>query len=270
LKSILSNIFLLLLPFFSFGNLEVETYYVANENGYEILVHNEEFCPVTIEIKFDLKNLESSLKEDFIVVPASTKAFRICDLSIKNKQKAFSFTYTVNLNYGNHLEERYDKDFEYYLPFAKGESIVIGQGYNGTFSHKGENSLDFELDEGSAVHAARGGVVCAVVENNTKHCTNSECSQYNNFILVYHDDGTFAEYSHLQKNGALVAKGDSISIGQKIGISGNTGWSSGPHLHFMVFKAKMKTRDTVKTYFLINDGSRKEMLVEHKKYKRNY
>lgn len=58
-----------------------------------------------------------------------------------------------------------------------------------------------------------------------------------NYIIIKHADGTFAEYVHLQKDGALVRMGDEVTVGQPIGLSGQTGFASKPHLHFDVFQA---------------------------------
>ena len=262
---------LILIPFQFQAELKVKTYYVQVDNGYEILVHNQEFCPVTINVKFELKNLKSSIEKDkSIVIPADTAGFNLCNLIISDPDKEYSFSYNVAANYGDHLNKTFDKDFEYYLPFEKGASFVIGQGYNGNFSHMGEFSLDFEMDEGTSVHAAREGVVCKVVEDNTRSCMHNECASYNNYILIYHDDGTFAEYSHLKKDGAIVKEGDKVSQGDRIGYSGNTGWSSGPHLHFMVYQASMHSRKTLETKFLVDDGQKTAILQEHHRYSRDY
>ena len=69
-------------------------------------------------------------------------------------------------------------------------------------------------------------------------------------ILMDIPNGTFSEYSHLNYKGAKVNEGDLIEAGDFIGYSGNTGWSSGPHLHFVVYKYNEKgKRVTIKTKF---------------------
>jgi murein DD-endopeptidase MepM/ murein hydrolase activator NlpD len=61
---------------------------------------------------------------------------------------------------------------------------------------------------------------------------------YNNYVLIRHDDGTLGHYCHLQRGGCTVAAGQIVVAGEVIAHSGNTGFSSGPHLHFSVFKTK--------------------------------
>jgi murein DD-endopeptidase MepM/ murein hydrolase activator NlpD len=57
-----------------------------------------------------------------------------------------------------------------------------------------------------------------------------------NVVVIEHADGTFARYYHLTRDGALVAVGDAVAQGEKIALSGNSGASAGPHLHFDVTK----------------------------------
>ena len=53
-------------------------------------------------------------------------------------------------------------------------------------------------------------------------------------MRILHDDGTMAMYAHLKPEGVLVRIGQRVHAGQPIGLSGNTGFTTGPHLHFAV------------------------------------
>ena len=82
------------------------------------------------------------------------------------------------------------------------------------------------------------------------------CGKYANFIVVLHDDGTTGEYYHVQQNGVLVEPGDRVEAGQMIGLSGNTGHTTVPHLHFAVYRAAEWGRtQSVPVRFASTDGT---------------
>ncbi len=136
------------------------------------------------------------------------------------------------------VDADHDDDHLYALPYASEAAYRVLQGYGSRFSHTGreEFSVDFAMREGTPVHAARSGVVARVEESHAIGCWEDECSKYANFIVILHPDGTTGEYYHLQKNGALVNVGDSVARGDQIGLSGNTGHTTMPHLHFGVYR----------------------------------
>ena len=94
-------------------------------------------------------------------------------------------------------------------------------------------SLDIEMPIGTEIVASRDGEVILAEEqfSDSDHTPGNE-----NVIIVLHDDGTFARYFHLTKNGALVNVGDRVNQLDVIGLSGNSGNSTGPHLHFDVME----------------------------------
>jgi murein DD-endopeptidase MepM/ murein hydrolase activator NlpD len=169
--------------------------------------------------------------------------------------------------------KNYDKDYHYDLPFKKGKSFNIYQGYNGTFSHQNENSLDFTMPEGTEVIAAREGLVTDLVSTSNMGCPTRNCVDKANYITILHPDGTFAQYYHLKQNGVKVNIGDQVKKGDVIGLSGNTGWSKGPHLHFVCYLPRVendKYRETNKTLFRTGNGTKNEYLMEKKTYSKEY
>ncbi|TWI06338.1 uncharacterized protein DUF4124 [Luteimonas cucumeris] len=127
--------------------------------------------------------------------------------------------------------------FEYLIPLSQ-QALRIDQGFGGRFSHGSEENryaLDFAAAIGTPVMAARSGVVMQVESDFAQAgLSEEEYGGRANFVRILHDDGTMALYAHLQPGGALVRVGQRVRQGQQIGLSGNTGFTSGPHLHFEV------------------------------------
>lgn len=118
-------------------------------------------------------------------------------------------------------------DVLYRLPFAGGRARV-SQAFGGRHSHNNAQNhyaVDFPLAEGTPVLAARAGVVMQVLDAATGEA---------NLVRILHADGSMALYAHLQAGSAAVRPGQKVEIGQRLANSGNTGRSSGPHLHFTV------------------------------------
>lgn len=127
-----------------------------------------------------------------------------------------------------------DSSYVYTLPFKHKKKVFLIQGYESMFSHKGERALDFKVKTGTTVCAARGGIVTAIREDSDKRGLKTENLSDGNYIYIRHDDGSEANYWHFKKDGVLVNVGDTVQTGQPIGLSGNTGYSAFPHLHFEV------------------------------------
>ena len=156
------------------------------------------------------------------------------------------FSYLCFLCLALHAQSRYttwqllngrfknDSSYIYSLPFETGKKVFLIQGYETIFSHKGERSLDFKIRKGTTICAARAGVVTAVRQDSDKGGLKPENLADGNYIIIQHNDSSTAWYWHLKKNGVLVQEGDSVQEGQPIGLSGNTGFSAFPHLHFEV------------------------------------
>lgn len=133
-----------------------------------------------------------------------------------------------------------DTSFVYSLPYEAGKKYLFVQGANSKFSHKNELSYDFKMSKSSKVCASRDGVVIATKSDSDKGGMKDEFLDDGNHIIVRHADGGIAQYWHLEHNGILVKVGDLIKRGQVIGLSGNTGYTAFPHLHFQVISSDGK------------------------------
>ena len=122
----------------------------------------------------------------------------------------------------------------YQLPFEKGKKYFLIQAYNSGFSHKNELSLDFRVKKGSAICAARAGRVIEIKQDSEVGGLKESYLSQGNHVIILHEDSSKAFYWHLAPNGVLIQLGDTVTAGQVIGLSGDTGYSAFPHLHFQV------------------------------------
>ena len=144
-----------------------------------------------------------------------------------------------------------DTTYIYWLPYMPGKKFFLAQAANSHMSHKDELSLDFKMKKGSQICAAREGIVIEVKKDSDKGGLKDEYLSQGNHIIIQHNDGSIAQYWHLEKDGANVNVGDTVQKGQIIGLSGNTGYTAFPHLHFQV---KDKTGKQILTRFVTRKG----------------
>jgi murein DD-endopeptidase MepM/ murein hydrolase activator NlpD len=150
--------------------------------------------------------------------------------------------------YSTSVTENTD-NYQYQLPFDKGDKHRVVQGYGGLFSHSHIAALDFEMPIGTAICAARAGLIFSYKDDSDEGGPFSEYKNKANYIIIKHDDGSFGCYWHLKKNGVLIKSGR-VAVGQQIGFSGATGQVLQPHLHFSVKrKLNYQMNSFVKTKF---------------------
>lgn len=158
-----------------------------------------------------------------------------------------------------------DSSFVYALPYPEGKRHLVVQGYFSSLSHRNRAAIDFKMKRGAVITAARDGVVIGLKKDNNRGGLNWKYRKDANYIIVEHEDGTRAGYWHLQKNGVLVAVGDTVRQGQPIGKSGKTGYSAFPHLHFFVWAIKNGGSVQIPTRFQTKRGPRYLRPLRHYK-----
>ena len=136
------------------------------------------------------------------------------------------------------INARHQPDRAYRVPLPAEGEFLVGQAFGGAFSHNepaSYHAVDISLPIGTPVHAARAGVVMDKARWFSGSGTRREYhGPRANFVRILHDDGSMAVYAHLDYNGVQVRPGQQVQRGQVIGRSGNTGFSTGPHLHFVI------------------------------------
>ena len=135
-----------------------------------------------------------------------------------------------------------------HMPFAEGTLFSLSQGIATHHTHSGASrfALDFPLDEGTEIVAPANGRVLMMRSDSDKGCNDPSCLGDDNKIHMQLEDGNVLVLAHLQKDGVFVKPGDTVCRGEVIGLSGNTGYSSGPHLHIAVLDVY---RESIPIYF---------------------
>jgi len=123
-------------------------------------------------------------------------------------------------------------------PFSPAEQYPVSQGFQGAKTHTSPDSeyaIDIAMPVGTAIQAVRSGTVMDVEEDFNNGGTNIEkFGDKANHVRILHEDGTMALYAHLDLASVSVRPGARVRAGQQIARSGNTGFSSGPHLHLAI------------------------------------
>jgi len=204
--------------------------------------------------KDELGNLSSSLKYQKQIV----------DYNKKEKDKILSITKNEESKYQEYLDdaqerrEQFEKELsqlESELKIAIDPSSIpkIGQGIlawpldkiiitqkfgntafskTGAYNGKGHNGVDFGIPTGTSVKAAGSGVIQAT--GNTDEIRG--CYSYGKWVLIKHGTGLSTLYAHLSV--IKVSPGQNVALGDVIAYSGNTGYSTGPHLHFTLYASQ--------------------------------
>ncbi len=155
-----------------------------------------------------------------------------------------------------------DTSFVYQLPFSASKKYLMVQGYHTAYSHKHLIANDFKMDESENICAARAGIVLSTYDQSNIGGLKDKENHWN-YVVIMHIDSSTAIYGHLKKNSSLVKIGDTIKKGQLIALSGNTGYSAFPHLHFAVYD---KNGNQIAVRFYTSKGV--QYLKQWKKYKR--
>ena len=222
----------------------------SGDGGFTYFAENKDLAPYQLQVDFtELENLTPSKPIPHFQVIYPGPPQKLFDLKPGNgRTSSFKSRYQMALGDPN---AQVDVNFAYWLPYKEGATYMLNQGPNGSYTHQGKHAFDFVMDEGTPVCASRGGMVVAVKEDGRIGGPDAKFMQHANRITILHEDGSYADYAHLRYNGSAVNVGDEVRAGQVIGFSGNTGWSTRPHLHFQVYKAVKFGIQTLPTRFLI-------------------
>ncbi|MBI2354426.1 MAG: M23 family metallopeptidase, partial [Deltaproteobacteria bacterium] len=195
---------------------------------------------VSVSIEMTLEDnvvADRSFPFEYVVPPNTVQC--IARISRLYKDRDFSIRYSSSWMVGDFNARHSPKD-GYRLPWQLGEYYQVSQAYGGTITTHTDRSsryaVDFGMPVGTPVLAARSGTVVNMEDSFSVGALDKVLSDKANFVDILHDDGTIATYAHLAVRSVAVRLGQRVSVGEKLGLSGSTGYSSGPHLHFSVWR----------------------------------
>lgn len=236
------------------GTLDV----FKKDEGNSVHFYAQNLTPGTITATFEtsLQNMTANVTFPKTVAVAGKQTVEIFALTPAQNGQVWHYHYKYACNIGS-TAAVHDDACIYALPYEAGTTHVVIQGHHGKFSHTGENeyAIDWKMPQGTPVCAARDGLVVKSRGDSTQGGPDHKFDKLANCVFIQHSDGTIGEYLHLQHDGNKVKIGDMVKAGDVIGLSGSTGFSSGPHLHFAVFRLKSASeRETIPVKFRAAEG----------------
>ena len=207
--------------------------------GFELWAVNDCHCPAEVVLKLsDARAFEAIPAAGVLGMVPARDSKKLMDLrapSAAGLAPGFEFGFV----FGDPQAQHSPAD-GYRLPFAAGQRFMVSQAFPDAVTHvtpESQYAIDIVMPEQTAIYAARGGIVVEVAHSNFRG--GEDWGKYGakaNVVKIMHADGSFALYAHLSWDSIRVRTGQRVRRGEFIAASGNTGFSTGPHLHFVVIR----------------------------------
>lgn len=201
------------------------------KGGDVVFVRNDLYAPVEMALAFTgMSNVRGAPAQTIRRVLPARSNTRLALLTAITGGKPL--VYTPQFQYALGDPAGAAQSYRYPLPW-RGGPFRLSQGAEGQYSHfgpKNRYAMDIAMPVGTQIIAARAGVVVKIENSQSGRGTDPS----GNFVRVLHDDGTMGVYLHLKQGSVSVREGQRVTVGSPLALSGNTGNSSGPHLHFVV------------------------------------
>jgi murein DD-endopeptidase MepM/ murein hydrolase activator NlpD len=200
-----------------------------------VLARNGGHAPVEVTFSLaNVANITSTRSFPFTLVLQPGETQEATRVGPTNRTQGYAFSYRYSVRLGD-PRARPDTNARYRLPFGNGLSFMVSQAPGGPIITHGDapsaHAIDIVMPEGTPIVAARAGII---IEIHEASATNADLAGRGNYVRLFHSDGTWADYAHLSRTAPDIAVNQQVEEGALIGFSGNTGKSSGPHLHFHV------------------------------------
>ncbi|HKE45406.1 MAG TPA: M23 family metallopeptidase [Steroidobacteraceae bacterium] len=207
------------------------------EDRVELVADNGCFCPAEVAVRLLAPVNVAGFDDDVKVTVIEAREPTIIAAlkpSVRNRVMSFGYEYRALLGEPG---VKHAPTEPYRAPFALSRQFMVTQAYPDAITHRDPGSayaVDIAMPVGTQVYAARGGTVIEVASQFFEATQDPDQATRANLIRVLHPDGTMSIYAHLNWDSIRVRPGQVIKRGEYIADSGNTGFSSGPHLHFAV------------------------------------
>lgn len=197
-----------------------------------LYLYNSLYGPVTVTLKLSQQRDVIAHRDltQPIVIPPRTELF--VDQVHYMGQGKLEFAYHFSVGTPSQIHE--DRS-QLQPPFVG--VYPISQGFNGGYSHSlpgNRYAIDIAMPVGVPILAAKSGRVLDMRDSFDGHSNDPADRARTNYIRLLHADGTMTLYAHLKAHSLRVQPGQQVSAGTMLALSGNTGYSTGPHLHFAV------------------------------------
>ncbi len=200
----------------------------------EVLLENKLYSPISVILKASNEDtIDTDIEFDHIFTVEGNSVASLGHIFSFDASADFSLTREFSIGNPTSMD-KLDSD-ELQIPF-KGR-FKVTQANGGSFSHRGPKNryaIDVSMPIGTPIYAARAGKVVDMKMYFTKAGLDPAAHGKANYIRLRHADGTMTIYVHLKANSNTVVLGQEVRSGQMIAESGNTGYTTGPHLHFAV------------------------------------
>lgn len=213
-------------------------FFVYDETTHTLAIKNLFNSEIVVKVMVStMENLESDISfNQAIEIPANT-VYNLGYFKYNGtEQLDLTRTFSIGkLYHGDFTEYFTTQSAELIVPFAGKHKVT--QGWQGRFSHNGPKSryaIDVSMPEGTPILAVKDGKIIDMKMNSTLGGPNPKYRPYANYIRIAHDDGVMSLYVHLRGNTEQFKIGDRVKQGDVIAFSGNTGYTTGPHLHFVM------------------------------------
>jgi murein DD-endopeptidase MepM/ murein hydrolase activator NlpD len=222
----------------AFDKPEVKLLERSTKEGVTLFAQNTYYAPIQLAFRIVMpQNIESNTPlRGMQMLPPRGDA-TLLSVGAADPSMPVTFDYEYQFLPGD-PQAQHRPDRPYRFPFGKSSSFLVTQAYPDTVTHTDPSSqyaIDFAMPIGTHIDAARGGVVIEIASDFFEAGVDAaKDGPRANVVRVLHDDGTMSLYGHLNWNSIRVVPGQRIERGEYIADSGNTGFSTGPHLHFVV------------------------------------